>query len=201
MARQRLMFVVPGRFLLIFLLLFSALGSARCASCLQCRSARIDGWRRRAVPQGYAVLDFCRGRIYRTFRRRSAERAGDAEPNSESDRQRRPKHVRRFAKALSLGFVITALVASLGFLSDGLGNGNRCAEVQKPLATVVIGGLLSATLLTLIVLLALRARRQARIAALKTLSQTALRNNRSEVAYASPDFSHCSGKQPVSLRS
>jgi cobalt-zinc-cadmium resistance protein CzcA len=47
--------------------------------------------------------------------------------------------------------LMTALVASLGFvpmaLSDGFG-----AEVQRPLATVVVGGILSSTLLTLFVL-------------------------------------------------
>jgi heavy metal efflux system protein len=47
--------------------------------------------------------------------------------------------------------LMTALVASLGFLPMALSHGSG-AEVQKPLATVVIGGLLSATLLTLFVL-------------------------------------------------
>ncbi len=47
--------------------------------------------------------------------------------------------------------LMTATVASLGFLPMALSHGSG-AEVQKPLATVVIGGLLSATLLTLIVL-------------------------------------------------
>jgi cobalt-zinc-cadmium resistance protein CzcA len=50
--------------------------------------------------------------------------------------------------------VMMALVAGLGFLpmalSDGVG-----AEVQRPLATVVLGGLVSSTLLTLVVLPAL----------------------------------------------
>ena len=46
---------------------------------------------------------------------------------------------------------MTAAVASLGFLPMALSNGAG-AEVQKPLATVVIGGLISSTLLTLIVL-------------------------------------------------
>ncbi|MBM7114826.1 efflux RND transporter permease subunit [Archangium primigenium] len=45
----------------------------------------------------------------------------------------------------------TALVASLGFLPMAFATGAG-AEVQKPLATVVIGGLLSSTLLTLLVL-------------------------------------------------
>lgn len=47
--------------------------------------------------------------------------------------------------------LMTATVASLGFLPMALSN-SAGAEVQKPLATVVIGGLLTATLLTLMVL-------------------------------------------------
>jgi cobalt-zinc-cadmium resistance protein CzcA len=50
--------------------------------------------------------------------------------------------------------LMTALVASLGFLPMALATGTG-AEVQKPLATVVIGGLLSSTILTLVVLPAL----------------------------------------------
>jgi heavy metal efflux system protein len=47
--------------------------------------------------------------------------------------------------------LMTALVASLGFLPMALSHGSG-AEVQRPLATVVIGGLITATLLTLLVL-------------------------------------------------
>jgi len=47
--------------------------------------------------------------------------------------------------------IMTAAVASLGFLPMALSN-SAGAEVQKPLATVVIGGLISATFLTLIIL-------------------------------------------------
>jgi heavy metal efflux system protein len=47
--------------------------------------------------------------------------------------------------------IMTAAVASLGFLPMALSS-SEGAEVQKPLATVVIGGLITATLLTLIVL-------------------------------------------------
>jgi cobalt-zinc-cadmium resistance protein CzcA len=47
--------------------------------------------------------------------------------------------------------LMTALVASLGFLPMALATGTG-AEVQKPLATVVIGGILSSTALTLLVL-------------------------------------------------
>src|SRR5690606_1598491 len=45
----------------------------------------------------------------------------------------------------------TALVAIVGFIPMALAQGAG-AEVQKPLATVVIGGLLTATVLTLLVL-------------------------------------------------
>lgn len=47
--------------------------------------------------------------------------------------------------------LMTALVASLGFVPMALNTGTG-AEVQRPLATVVIGGIISATLLTLVVL-------------------------------------------------
>jgi cobalt-zinc-cadmium resistance protein CzcA len=47
--------------------------------------------------------------------------------------------------------LMTALVASLGFIPMAISTGSG-AEVQRPLATVVIGGLLSSTLLTLLVL-------------------------------------------------
>jgi heavy metal efflux system protein len=50
--------------------------------------------------------------------------------------------------------MMTALVASLGFVPMAIAHGTG-AEVQRPLATVVIGGILSSTLLTLIVLPAL----------------------------------------------
>lgn len=65
--------------------------------------------------------------------------------------------------------LMTATVASLGFLPMALST-NSGAEVQRPLATVVIGGLISATLLTLLVLPALypwfcHARRSVRAAA------------------------------------
>jgi heavy metal efflux system protein len=47
--------------------------------------------------------------------------------------------------------LMTALVASVGFLPMALST-SQGAEVQRPLATVVIGGLVTSTLLTLIVL-------------------------------------------------
>lgn len=48
---------------------------------------------------------------------------------------------------------MTALVASLGFVPMALATGT--GQVQKPIATVVIGGLITATALTLVVLPAL----------------------------------------------
>jgi cobalt-zinc-cadmium resistance protein CzcA len=46
---------------------------------------------------------------------------------------------------------MTALVAALGFVPMAIATGTG-AEVQRPLATVVIGGILSSTVLTLLVL-------------------------------------------------
>ncbi len=59
--------------------------------------------------------------------------------------------VREGAMARMRPVLITALVASLGFLPMALSDGAG-AEVQRPLATVVIGGLITSTLLTLLVL-------------------------------------------------
>jgi cobalt-zinc-cadmium resistance protein CzcA len=50
--------------------------------------------------------------------------------------------------------LMTALVAALGFVPMALSSGMG-AEVQRPLATVVVGGVISSTLLTLLVLPAL----------------------------------------------
>lgn len=50
--------------------------------------------------------------------------------------------------------LMTALVAALGFIPMALNTGIG-SEVQRPLATVVIGGIISSTLLTLVVLPAL----------------------------------------------
>ncbi|MCP5787310.1 efflux RND transporter permease subunit, partial [Klebsiella pneumoniae] len=47
--------------------------------------------------------------------------------------------------------LMTALVTSLGFVPMALATGTG-AEVQRPLATVVIGGIISSTILTLLVL-------------------------------------------------
>jgi cobalt-zinc-cadmium resistance protein CzcA len=69
-------------------------------------------------------------------------------------------HVEAISRAAELRLrpvLMTALVASLGFIPMALSTAPG-AEVQRPLATVVIGGLISATLLTLFVLPALYAR-------------------------------------------
>jgi cobalt-zinc-cadmium resistance protein CzcA len=65
--------------------------------------------------------------------------------------------ITRAADARLRPVLMTAMVASLGFVPMALSTAPG-AEVQRPLATVVIGGLLSATLLTLFVLPALYAR-------------------------------------------
>lgn len=64
------------------------------------------------------------------------------------------ERVRRGTKVRLRPVIMTAAVASLGFLPMALSM-SAGAEVQKPLATVVIGGLFSATFLTLLVLPAL----------------------------------------------
>ena len=59
--------------------------------------------------------------------------------------------VQRGSEERLVPVLMTALVASLGFVPMALATGTG-AEVQRPLATVVIGGLITATALTLFVL-------------------------------------------------
>jgi len=156
-ARQRLLFVVPGCFLLIFLLLFSALGSARDALLVfsavpLALTGGIAALWLRGMPfsisaavgfialSGVAVLN---GLVMLSqIRKLVADGLNSRDAISQGA-------LTRFRPV-----IMTALVASLGFVPMALASGTG-AEVQKPLATVVIGGLLSATLLTLLVLPAL----------------------------------------------
>jgi cobalt-zinc-cadmium resistance protein CzcA len=75
------------------------------------------------------------------------DRAARASGGRHPARLRRPDGARERLRPV----LMTALVASLGFVPVALSHGTG-AEVQRPLATVVIGGLLTSTLLTLLVL-------------------------------------------------
>ncbi|MCI0736344.1 MAG: efflux RND transporter permease subunit, partial [Beijerinckiaceae bacterium] len=159
-ARQRLMIVVPGCFVLIFLLLYTALGRARDALIVfsavpLALSGGVAALWVRDMPfsvsaavgfialSGVAVLN---GLVMLTSIK---QLAGEGVPLLEAIYQGAVTRLRPVA--------MTALVASLGFVPMALATGTG-AEVQKPLATVVIGGLFSATVLTLLVLPALYAR-------------------------------------------
>ena len=156
-ARQRLAIVVPACFVMIFLLLLSAMGSARDALLvfsavpLALTGGVFALWLR-GMPfsisaavgfialSGVAVLN---GLVMLSFIRQLRERGWPLAKAIEEGALTRFRPV-----------IMTALVASLGFLPMAFATGTG-AEVQKPLATVVIGGLISATLLTLAVLPAL----------------------------------------------
>jgi heavy metal efflux system protein len=158
-AQQRLLIVVPICFVLIFLLLLGSLGSARDALLvysavpLALTGGVFALWLRdmtfsisSAVGfialSGVAVLN---GLVMLTFIRQLI-RGGM--PKQEA--------IYRGALTRLRPVLMTALVASLGFVPMAIATGTG-AEVQKPLATVVIGGLISSTLLTLFVLPALYA--------------------------------------------
>jgi cobalt-zinc-cadmium resistance protein CzcA len=159
-ARERLMLVVPACFALIFLLLFSALQSARDALLVfsavpLALTGGIAALAARGMPfsvsaavgfialSGVAVLN---GLVMLSFIQQLL-------------REGRPKiaAIQEGALTRLRPVLMTALVASLGFVPMAIATGTG-AEVQRPLATVVIGGLISATLLTLVVLPALYAR-------------------------------------------
>ena len=153
-ARQRLALVVPACFMLIFLLLFQALGSPRDALLVfsavpLALTGGIAALWLRGMPfsvsaavgfialSGVAVLN---GLVMLTSIKQLVE---EGRPRREAILEGAMTRLRPVA--------MTALVASLGFVPMALATGTG-AEVQKPLATVVIGGLVSATLLTLLVL-------------------------------------------------
>ena len=158
-AQQRLLVVVPICFVLIYLLLLGSLGSARDALLvysavpLALTGGVVALWLRgmsfsisSAVGfialSGVAVLN---GLVMLTFIRQLL-----LEGASKEDA------IVRGALTRLRPVMMTALVASLGFVPMALATGTG-AEVQKPLATVVLGGLISSTLLTLVVLPALYA--------------------------------------------
>lgn len=156
-ARARLLFVVPLALFLVFALLYATYG--RLLDAVRVFTgvpfAAVGGvaalWLR-GMPfsisaavgfiavSGVAVLG---DMVLASTIRRELDRGIDAR-----------EAIRTAAEERLRPVLMTALVAGMGFLpmafSQGVG-----AEVQRPLATVVIGGLLSSTLLTLVVLPAL----------------------------------------------
>ncbi|RAI58001.1 efflux RND transporter permease subunit [Roseicella frigidaeris] len=159
-AERRLMVVVPAAFFLIVLLLATALGTVR--EALLVFSAVPLGltggiallWLRGMPLSVSAVVGFIalsgvavlNGLV---MLNRVAQLRAEGHGRREAVRQGALDRLRPVA--------MTALVAALGFLPMALATGPG-AEVQKPIATVVIGGLVTATLLTLMVLPALYAR-------------------------------------------
>ncbi|AKC88210.1 efflux RND transporter permease subunit [Pseudoxanthomonas suwonensis] len=153
-ASRRLGIVVPATLLLILALLFWAFGSMKDAALVftgvpLALTGGVVALALRGIPlsisagvgfialSGVAVLN---GLVMVTFIRRLREQGAalDAAVTDGALGRLRP-------------VLMTALVASLGFLPMAL-NVGAGSEVQRPLATVVIGGIVSSTLLTLVVL-------------------------------------------------
>ncbi len=156
-ARARLAIVVPAALLLILVLLFLAFGSWKDALLVfsgvpLALTGGILALATRGMPlsitagvgfialSGVAVLN---GVVMLSFIRKL--RAEGATPE---------EAVLRGSAARLRAVLMTAMVASLGFVPMAIATGTG-AEVQRPLATVVIGGVASSTLLTLLVLPAL----------------------------------------------
>jgi hypothetical protein len=156
-ATQRLTIVVPIALLLIFLLLFISLGSVADALLVfsgvpLALTGGIFALLLRDIPlsisagigfvalSGVAVLN---GLVIITFIERLRR-----------DGKKVVEAVREGALTRLRPVLMTALVASLGFVPMAIATGAG-AEVQRPLATVVIGGIVSSTILTLLVLPAL----------------------------------------------
>ncbi len=153
-ARTRLTIVVPVALLLIFLLLFGAFGSLKdallvfsgvpmaltggvLALVLRGLAFSITAGVGFIALSGVAVLN---GVMLLSFIRQLRAEGRPLETALIEGCSTRLRPV-----------LMTALVASLGFVPMALATGTG-AEVQRPLATVVIGGIVSSTLLTLLVL-------------------------------------------------
>ncbi len=156
-ATERLTIVVPVALLLVFMLLFMSLGSAADALLVfsgvpLALTGGIAALQVRGLPlsisagvgfialSGVAVLN---GLVIIAFIERLRT---EGKPLL--------KAVHDGALTRLRPVLMTALVASLGFVPMALATGAG-AEVQRPLATVVIGGIISSTVLTLLVLPAL----------------------------------------------
>jgi cobalt-zinc-cadmium resistance protein CzcA len=152
-AKERLYWVVPGCFLMIFMLLYAALNSVRSALFiftavpLALTGGILSLWLR-GIPfsisaavgfialSGIAVLN---GLVMVTT------------INEQLKTQSLDIAIKEGALARLRPVLMTALVASLGFVPMAISTGTG-AEVQKPLATVVIGGLITSTLLTMLII-------------------------------------------------
>jgi heavy metal efflux system protein len=152
-AGQRLALVVPATLAIIFGMLLLALGSVRDALIiftgvpLALTGGVLSLWLR-GMPlsisaavgfialSGIAVLN---GLVMVAFIRDLWQRTGNLLESVVDGAMTRLRPV-----------LMTALVAGLGFVPMALNTGTG-AEVQRPLATVVIGGIMSSTLLTLLV--------------------------------------------------
>ncbi|MFG1403725.1 efflux RND transporter permease subunit [Xanthobacter sediminis] len=156
-ATQRLAIVVPIALALIFLLLFMSFGSVADAALVfsgvpLALTGGIAALLLRDLPlsisagigfialSGVAVLN---GLVIIAFIQKLREEGREI-----------AAAVREGALTRLRPVLMTALVASLGFVPMALATGPG-AEVQRPLATVVIGGIVSSTILTLLVLPAL----------------------------------------------
>jgi len=153
-ARTRLAVVVPSALLLIFVLIFLAFGSVRQALIVYSGiplaiTGGVAALWLRGMPfsitaavgfialSGVAVLNGLVLVTYFNQLRAEGRAIRDAVLEGSFTRLR--------------PVLMTALVASLGFVPMAIATGTG-AEVQRPLATVVIGGIISSTALTLIVL-------------------------------------------------
>jgi cobalt-zinc-cadmium resistance protein CzcA len=153
-ATQRLTLLVPITLLMIFALLLMTFGSARDALLVfsgvpLALTGGVLALLLRGIPlsitagvgfitlSGVAVLT---GVVMVTAIRMRLDSGDDIDTA-----------IREGAMLRLRPILMVAMVAALGFLPMALNTGTG-AEVQRPLATVVIGGILSATLLTLLVL-------------------------------------------------
>ena len=149
---------------------------ARCGRHFLRHSACTYGWRACAVAARYSDVHLRRRGIHCAVGRCRIERSCHGELHSRvCAHEAWPCWMRSTQGALTRlrPVLMTALVASLGFVPMAFNTGIG-SEVQRPLATVVIGGILSSTALTLLVLPALYRLAASTVAAKVTVNRTSV---------------------------
>ena len=146
---------MPLALLLIFVLLFTTFGRVKDAVLVFTGvPLALTGGVAALVAARHPALDLRRRGVHRALGRRGPERHRDGLVHRRAAGARRARSIEAIVEgsiARLRPVLMTALVASLGFLPMAIATGTG-AEVQRPLATVVIGGILSSTALTLLAL-------------------------------------------------
>ena len=153
-AMKRLAVIVPISVVVIFVLLYLTFGGAAGGRRAARRALRDGGRRVRAVPHAHRALGLGGGRLHHALRRGGHGRRAAHHLRAPGARAQTPDSEDAILEAVSQRLrpvLMTALLASLGLLPAALSHAIG-SDTQRPFAIVIIGGLISSTLLTMLLL-------------------------------------------------